>query len=829
MDNSEINKPVAAKDLLQTKTIKLGELNFKYFPAFAQFILDNKLKEFALETIKLSREVNLPLLKFFSSYSEEQLIQISTHQIKETLKLIAANKAKEYVEGSMKIWENNEFSIISKDVLVADDFTLQSFVRRKIFRDFLRFYTSDIDMLTSIMEEIDLFVLESETAFLNALFERQQSLYKQAQALARIGNWLWDLRNDELIWSEELYNMYELTPGSKIDREEIGSFNHPKDKQLVLDKMQQSLETGKDYDFYYRIILPGNKEKTLHAKGQVVINDNKPIQFFGTLQDVTEQKKFEKELKEQQTFIQRITDITPSLIAAYNIQTGQYVFINNALKKLLGYDPEDVLMKGINFFIDIIHPDDLQPLMEKNAKVLESANQPGHHDDSEVIAEFQYRLRNRKGEYRWFHTYGTIFSRNSKDEVEYVLNISIDVTEQHLLAVQLKEEKIIAERKSEELRQSEERYHHMIAEVEDYAILLLDKNGIIKNWNKGAEKIKGYKAEEIVGTSFRRFYTKEDLANGRPDRLLKQAIETGKATDEGWRVRKDGTRYWGSTTITALHDENNEIIGFTKVTRDLSEKKSAEDRLYEYARQLEQKNEELKRTNKELESFNYVASHDLQEPLRKIQVFSNAILSSESNNLSGKGKEYFSRMNSAANRMRRLIEDLLAFSRATIVNAEFEHYDLSSMLEEVLSTLKFSIEETHATIESGKLPVAYVIPFQFRQVLQNLISNAIKYRKPEVAPVIKITSENVREKFGGEKTPHEYIKLSISDNGIGFEQQHAEKIFELFQRLHTKDEYPGTGIGLAICKKIIQNHNGVIKAKGEPDIGTTFDIYLPLA
>jgi len=179
--------------------------------------------------------------------------------------------------------------------------------------------------------------------------------------------------------------------------------------------------------------------------------------------------------------------------------------------------------------------------------------------------------------------------------------------------------------------------------------------------------------------------------------------------------------------------------------------------------------------------------------------------------------------------MRRLIEDLLAFSRATIVNAEFEHYDLSSMLEEVLSTLKFSIEETHATIESGRLPVAYVIPFQFRQVLQNLISNAIKYRKPEVAPVIKITSENVREKFGGEKTPHEYIKLSISDNGIGFEQQHTEKIFELFQRLHTKDEYPGTGIGLAICKKIIQNHNGVIKAKGEPDIGATFDIYLPLA
>ena len=828
MDNSEINKPVAANDLLHTKTIKPRELDFKYFPAFAQFILDNKLKEFALETIRLSREVNLPALKFFSSYSEEQLIQISTHQIKGTLKLIAANKAKTYVEDSLKIWRNNELSIISKDVLVADDFTLQSFVRRKIFRDFLRFYTSDIDLLTSIMEEIDLFVLESETAFLNASFERQQSLYKQAQALARIGNWLWDLRNDELIWSDELYHMYELTPGSKIDREKIGSYNHPEDKQLVLDKMRQSLETGKDQDFYYRIILPGNREKTLHAKGQVLIANNKPAQFFGTLQDVTEQKNFEKELKEQQTFIQKIADVTPSLIAAYNIHTGQYVFINKALKKLLGYDPEDVLMKGVNFFIDVMHPDDLQPLMEKNAKVIALANQPDHPNDSEFIAEFQYRLRNRRGEYRWFHTYGTIFSRNSKDEVEYVLNISMDITEQHLLAEQLEEEKIIAETKSEELRRSEERYHHMISEVEDYAILLLDKDGIVKNWNKGAEKIKGYKAEEIIGKSFRTFYTKEDLASDRPDRLLKQAVETGKASDEGWRVRKDGQRFWGNITITALHDENNNIIGFTKLTRDLTERKFAEDKIYEYAKQLEQKNEELKRTNKELESFNYVASHDLQEPLRKIQVFSNAILSSEINNLSEKGKEYFSRMHSAANRMRRLIEDLLAFSRATVANAEFEYCDLNSMLQEVLSTLKFSIEETHAIIESEKLPVANVIPFQFRQVLQNLISNAIKYRKQEVAPVITITSEKVREKFSGEKIPREYIKLSISDNGIGFEQQHAERIFELFQRLHTKDEYPGTGIGLAICKKIIQNHNGVIKANAEPGKGAAFDIYLPV-
>jgi len=829
MDNPGTNMLVADNDVTipVTNLNKFGELDFKCFPAYAQFILDNKLQEFALTTLRLSREMNLPLLKLFKTYSEEQLVQLSVHQIKETLKMIAANKAKECIEDSLQKWKNNELPFASREAIVADDITLQSFIRRKVFRDFLHSYTSDMNLFSRIMEEVDVFVLESETAYLNVLLDLQQNLYKQAQSLAHIGNWLWDLQNDKLIWSDELYKMYELRPGTQVNREQIGTFNHPEDKEMVNERMKKSLQTLTEHDFYYRIILPGNREKTLHAKGQVVVDgNNKPIQFFGTLQDVTEQKKFEQELSEKQNFIQKITDVTPSLIAAYNIQTGQYIFINNALKKLLGYNPAEVLSKGVEFFLNFIHPDDLGPVMEKNAKVLELANKPDHVNDSEVTAEFQYRLRNNKGEYRWFHTYGTIFSRDKQGMVEYVLNISMDVTDQYLLSKQLEEEKALAESKSEALRQSEERYHQMIAEVEDYAILLLDKNGIIQNWNKGAEKIKGYKAEEIVGKSFRIFYPKEALEINKPEKLLRQAMETGKASDEGWRVRKDGTHVWGNTTITSLHDQNNNVIGFTKVTRDLTERKKAEDKLYEYAKQLEEKNEELKRTNKELESFNYVASHDLQEPLRKIQVFSNTILSSEMDSLSEKGKEYFIRMNSAANRMRRLIEDLLAFSRATVTNAVFEYCDLNTMLEEVLSTLKFSIEETHATIESEKLPVACVIPFQFRQVFQNFISNSIKYRKPETPPHIKITAEKVREKINNQEE-NDYIKLTFSDNGIGFEQHHADKIFELFQRLHTKEEYPGTGIGLAICKKIIQNHNGYIKAKGEVNVGATFEIYLP--
>ena len=245
--------------------------------------------------------------------------------------------------------------------------------------------------------------------------------------------------------------------------------------------------------------------------------------------------------------------------------------------------------------------------------------------------------------------------------------------------------------------------------------------------------------------------------------------------------------------------------------------------------ELEQKNDELIKSNKELESFNYVASHDLQEPLRKIKIFSDAILSTDFENLSERAKKYFNRMYSAANQMQQLIEALLAFSRATSSNKEFEYADLNTLLDEVLSTIRFPVEESHAVIESKTLPAAYVIPFQFRQVLQNLISNSIKYSKPDVAPHIKISGKKfITKPTNGELKPNsEYLMLTIADEGIGFNQQYAEKIFELFQRLHTKEEYPGTGIGLAIVKKIIQNHKGVIKAKGFPGKGATFEIYIP--
>ncbi len=241
-------------------------------------------------------------------------------------------------------------------------------------------------------------------------------------------------------------------------------------------------------------------------------------------------------------------------------------------------------------------------------------------------------------------------------------------------------------------------------------------------------------------------------------------------------------------------------------------------------RLMTDKNEELELKNKELESFNYIASHDLQEPLRKIQLFYSRIMDKDSAILSEESKGYFSNIGSAATRMQNLIQALLSYSTASQNDTEYEKVDLNKLMVEVKSNLSDMIAEKNASIISDNLPKISVIPVQFKQVMLNLLSNGIKYAKQDVAPIIKITSEVINS---DNSKSIKYTKISFSDNGIGFEQQYEHKIFELFQRLHGKNEYMGTGIGLAICKKIIDNHKGFIKVTSEVGIGSVFSIYLP--
>lgn len=245
---------------------------------------------------------------------------------------------------------------------------------------------------------------------------------------------------------------------------------------------------------------------------------------------------------------------------------------------------------------------------------------------------------------------------------------------------------------------------------------------------------------------------------------------------------------------------------------------------------LEEKNTTLLNMNKELEAFAYLSSHDLQEPLRKVQIIAGIILEKERQNLTEKGKNYFHLMQEAAEKMQQLIQDLLAFSRISVAERKFENTDLKIIIHDVERELKDTISEKHAVIESKELCEVHIIPFQFRQLMFNLIGNALKFSDPQRPPHITIKSRNIAYEalnIEGLTPQKAYCHISVTDNGIGFEQNFSTKIFEVFQKLHGHEEFAGTGIGLAIVKKIVDNHNGIITATSEPNKGTTFSIYIP--
>ena len=257
--------------------------------------------------------------------------------------------------------------------------------------------------------------------------------------------------------------------------------------------------------------------------------------------------------------------------------------------------------------------------------------------------------------------------------------------------------------------------------------------------------------------------------------------------------------------------------------QDITEEKKQEE-------QLRENNEALTTMNKELESFAYISSHDLQEPLRKIQTFASRIIEDDYENMSESGKTYFSKIQNAALRMQTLIDDLLVYSRTSTEDRKFENINLHDIVAEITEELREDIELYQAEVWIGAMCEMRVIPFQFRQLMHNLIGNALKFSKRSERPRIEINCETVDSSvLGNEKafTFEKYHHISVSDNGIGFEPEYGERIFQVFQRLHTKDKYSGTGIGLAIVKKIIENHEGVIKATGQAGKGATFDIYIP--
>jgi light-regulated signal transduction histidine kinase (bacteriophytochrome) len=292
------------------------------------------------------------------------------------------------------------------------------------------------------------------------------------------------------------------------------------------------------------------------------------------------------------------------------------------------------------------------------------------------------------------------------------------------------------------------------------------------------------------------------------------------------QVMPNGEIRWASTTKAPLWDNQGKIIGLVGISRDITELKTTENALRVSEEKLRQSTVQLERSNRELQDFAYVASHDLQEPLRKISVFGERLKEKNAGKFDSESLDYLDRMQKAAGRMQTLINDLLAFSRVTTKVQPFTRVDLAEVASSVVDDLEGRIELVQGRVEVGPLPIIDADALQMRQLLQNLIGNALKFRRSGELPVVKVEAQLIPDPAAPDKR---LCRLTVSDNCIGFEEKYLDRIFNAFQRLHTRKEYEGTGMGLAIVRKIALHHGGDVTATSKPGEGSTFIVTIPVA
>lgn len=367
-------------------------------------------------------------------------------------------------------------------------------------------------------------------------------------------------------------------------------------------------------------------------------------------------------------------------------------------------------------------------------------------------------------------------------------------------------------------RDAEMRYRLLVEGVTDYAIFSLDTHGNVTSWNSGAQRIKSYTANEIIGQHFSRFYTPEDAAAGLPARVLETAATSGHYEGEGWRVRKDGTRFWASVVVTPLRDEKGELVGFSKITRDMTEKKRLLDQIQQHAEELELRIAEREQTNAELEAFSYSVSHDLRAPLRAIEGFTDIILTDFGKDLSAEVTELLQQVVQSTARMNRLVQDLLNYSRITRMEMQPAPVNVAVAIRDACTQIEEGLRK-HVIVSTDPSLRVCAHPPTLTQVLINLISNGLKFYPRGATPKVEVSAKREGER----------VVMAVRDQGIGIAPQHQQRIFKVFERLHTTAEYPGTGIGLAIVHRGISRMGGTVRLESSPGKGSTFYIDLAAA
>jgi PAS domain S-box-containing protein len=509
-----------------------------------------------------------------------------------------------------------------------------------------------------------------------------------------------------------------------------------------------------------------------------------------TIRYAIERKRSEQSLKASEVGYRRLFETTQDGIFILDADTGQITDANPFLEKLLGYTLSELIGKRLW---------EIAPFRDKKA------NQAAFATLQKIgyISYSDLPLATKSGQFI---------------DVEFVSNIYM-VGDREVIQCNVRD---ITKRKLTEAVLEAERAHRQRLEAETERIfdLSLDNlciagfDGFFKRLNPAWERSLGYSREELMARPYRDFV--------HPDDLEKTESEAGKHPEghnsENFENRyrcKDGSYKWLAWRVTAVPEEQLVYA----VARDITESKKIGQALAATMIQLE-------RSNSDLQHFASIASHDLQEPLRAIQAFGERLQTRYGTGLSEEAHDYLTRMQNAAARMRSLIQDLLAYSRVTTKTRPFTPVDLSATTEAILSDLTIRLEETQGGVEIGDLPTIAADAMQMRQLFQNLIANALKFHREGEPPLVRVyTQQPAQQECSDGK---ELVHIVVEDNGIGFDEKFAERIFAPFERLHTQSKYSGTGIGLAICRKIAQRHGGNIAVTSVPGQGSKFLVKLPL-
>ena len=556
-------------------------------------------------------------------------------------------------------------------------------------------------------------------------------------------------------------------------------FVHPNDRRATIQEAEKQSRGLEVISFENRYLCKDGSYKWLSWSASPVAARG---MIYAMARDVTELKRAEQALRLSEEQNRLLFESNPHPVWVYDLESFAIIDVNEAAIRNYGYSREEFLTLTIK---------DIRPAEDVPA-VIESVAKSGTMLEENRI----WRHRRKNGSLLDVEvtSHPIVYAgRNAR------LVVSTDITKR--------------KQAEEALRQSEERFRLLITGVKDYAIFMLDPDGRVASWNAGAERFKGYQAQEIIGQPTSRFYTPEDVAEGKPGRGLRIAAAEGRAEDEGWRVRKDGTQFWANVVITALHDEKGKLLGFSKITRDITERKQTQEALMEAK-------EEAERSNKFKDQFLSTMSHELRTPLNAVLGFSDLLTEERYGPLNDRQRRYVTHIHTGGKHLLRLINDILDLSKieAGRLQLAIESVAVDGALAEVIDTLRPLADKKSQSLvvnTSTDLSVR-ADTTRFKQIVMNLLGNAIKFT-PEGGK-IELTAQQLGE----------VVRVDVRDSGPGIPAEEQQRIFEAFHRLRQSEKgAEGTGLGLAITKRLVELQGGHLGLESTPGLGSCFYFTLP--